>query len=77
MSTEVQEIPRDEASIREEIEDLSQYLAGIPEALRKNGAFMAYEARLEALQAKLSSRKSTSDSGSGNPHTAFAAKSQD
>lgn len=44
---------RREALILEEIEDLSKYLEGIPEALRVRGIFEAYYDRLDALHEEL------------------------
>lgn len=39
--------------IRQEISDLTEYLDGVPEALRASGALQAYEARLADLQDEL------------------------
>lgn len=39
--------------LAEEIHDLQDYLAGIPESLRESGAFAVYRARLERLQQRL------------------------
>ena len=44
---------RQETLILEEINDLSKYLEGIPEALRAKGIFEAYYDRLETLQEEL------------------------
>ena len=57
---------RGTASIQEEISDLTAYLAGVPEDLRKNGAFRAYEARLQALRARLRA-SNTSQGGDKSP----------
>lgn len=47
----------DEKSLRAEIQDLSGYIAGLPEALRTSGAFAPYEARLQELQEGLAVRE--------------------
>jgi hypothetical protein len=46
-------IIRKEKSVLEEIQDLSQYLDGLPKSLRASGAFAAYEDLLKLLQKKL------------------------
>ena len=45
--------------VEEEIHDLENYLAGIPELLRASGAFAAYESRLALLTQQLSSLQKT------------------
>ena len=45
--------PRRTEVIREEIDDLRSYLSGLPTEWREDGAFVAYEERLRALDEEL------------------------
>lgn len=44
---------RDPSVIREELNDLVQYLSGIPDEVRQNGAFASYEQRAAELSREL------------------------
>jgi len=47
------ESPQSPETVREEIEDLQSYLAGLPQEWRESGSFLAYEERLKALDHEL------------------------
>jgi len=47
----------EEKNLRAEIQDLSDYLAGLPGELKTSGAFTPYEARLHELQERLAVRE--------------------
>jgi len=49
---------RNEKSLREEIQDLANYLAGLPDELKASGAFEPYEARMRELQEQLTMAES-------------------